>query len=340
MNDHLRQEGGMRDDGIHALSGAYAVDALSEHERVQFEAHLAGCDACSEEVASLRGAAAGLALLAWAEPPASLRDDVLRQIRTVRPLPPYLPSAESGSGNGTEFGADSRAETTTGAIAEPTAESITQPTTESITQPTTQPITESITQPTTLPTLPAPGHPEQAGAPPTGGNGAPATDLTQRRAQRHVRRERPRRRWLAAVAAGVILVGGGAVVAGLHPWDQSSQTQQLTVADQVLQAPDAQHAEQALAGGGTATVVRSPSVGRAVVVTDDLPAAPAGKVYQLWLQSPTGALTSAGLMPPASDQTVLLDGDASASTGVGITVEPAGGSTQPTTKPIALIPLA
>lgn len=323
MNDHLREEGGMRDDGIHALSGAYAVDALSEHERVQFEAHLAGCDACSEEVASLREAAAGLALLAWAEPPASMRDNVLRQIRTVRPLPPYLPLAESGSGNGTEsgtgigtgVGADSRAEARTG------------------------PIAESTTEPITAPTLPAPGHPEPAGAPPTGGNGAPATDLTQRRAQRHRRREQPRRRWLAAVAAGVILVGGGAVVAGLHPWDQSSQTQQLTVADQVLQAPDAQRAEQALAGGGTATVVRSPSVGRAVVVTDDLPAAPAGKVYQLWLQSPTGALTSAGLMPPSSDQTVLLDGDASASTGVGITVEPAGGSTQPTTKPIALIPL-
>ncbi len=37
-------------DDIHALSGAYAVDALDELERVQFEQHLAGCSACRAEV--------------------------------------------------------------------------------------------------------------------------------------------------------------------------------------------------------------------------------------------------------------------------------------------------
>ena len=67
-----------------------------------------------------------------------------------------------------------------------------------------------------------------------------------------------------------------------------------------------------------------------------MPAAPAGKVYQLWLDVPGEGMVSAGLMPPKADQTVLLDGDAAAATGAGITVEPAGGSPAPTGDPIAL----
>ena len=39
------------------------------------------------------------------------------------------------------------------------------------------------------------------------------------------------------------------------------------------------------------------------------------------------------------DATVLLDGDASRATGVGITVEPDGGSDQPTSQPIAFFTL-
>ncbi|HEY9395441.1 MAG TPA: zf-HC2 domain-containing protein, partial [Nocardioides sp.] len=39
---------------IHALSGAYAVDALDDIERARFEEHLAVCADCRDEVASLR----------------------------------------------------------------------------------------------------------------------------------------------------------------------------------------------------------------------------------------------------------------------------------------------
>ena len=42
---------------IHALSGAYAVDALDDIERARFERHLAECADCRAEVASLREAA-------------------------------------------------------------------------------------------------------------------------------------------------------------------------------------------------------------------------------------------------------------------------------------------
>jgi hypothetical protein len=46
----------MNNDDIHGLSGAYAVDDV---ERVRFEAHLAGCDTCRDEVSSLRGQRTG-----------------------------------------------------------------------------------------------------------------------------------------------------------------------------------------------------------------------------------------------------------------------------------------
>ncbi|MDN5744822.1 MAG: anti-sigma factor, partial [Nocardioidaceae bacterium] len=67
--------------------------------------------------------------------------------------------------------------------------------------------------------------------------------------------------------------------------------------------------------------------------------APEGKVYELWLQSPAGVLDSAGLMPDHRHATVLLKGDASRATGVGITVEPNGGSERPTSEPIAFFTL-
>ncbi len=73
---------------IHALSGAYAVDALDDDERAQFEEHLAGCAACRSEVDSLREAAALLAETTVVVPSAGLRDRVLAEAGGVRPLPP------------------------------------------------------------------------------------------------------------------------------------------------------------------------------------------------------------------------------------------------------------
>ena len=70
---------------VHALSGAYAVDALDDLERARFEAHLRECAECQAEVDSLREAAASLALDA-VEPPEQLRAEVLAGIETIRPL--------------------------------------------------------------------------------------------------------------------------------------------------------------------------------------------------------------------------------------------------------------
>lgn len=79
---------------VHALSGAYAVDALDDLERARFERHLSECPDCQDEVASLREASALLAETVSVAPPASLRAKVLADITTVRPLAPLVADPE------------------------------------------------------------------------------------------------------------------------------------------------------------------------------------------------------------------------------------------------------
>jgi anti-sigma-K factor RskA len=147
-----------------------------------------------------------------------------------------------------------------------------------------------------------------------------------------------RRAWMPflVAAALAIFVGIGAMVS--QPW-KSDEVPQLTAAEQVIGAADAQEVFLDLGEAGRATVVRSRAEDRAVIRTEDMVSAPAGKVYELWLMSPDGTFTSAGLMPDEADQTLLLEGTASAAAAVGITVEPDGGSEEPTSEPIALFDL-
>ena len=152
-----------------------------------------------------------------------------------------------------------------------------------------------------------------------------------------VRSEVTSRRWFPLlVAAALVLIAGIGAVAW-QPW--ATPDGSLTAAEQVLQAGDAQNVSLDVGDSGRATVTRSKSQDRAVIVTEDMSGAPDGKVYELWLMSPDGKFAKAGYMSDAAEQTVLLDGSASDAAAVGITVEPQGGSEQPTTEPIALFDL-
>jgi anti-sigma factor RsiW len=74
-----------RDDTIHELTAAYALDALDGPEAEAFEEHLRHCEDCREQVAMLRATAAQLAHDAPpASPPAELRDRVLSAVRAER----------------------------------------------------------------------------------------------------------------------------------------------------------------------------------------------------------------------------------------------------------------
>jgi anti-sigma-K factor RskA len=146
------------------------------------------------------------------------------------------------------------------------------------------------------------------------------------------------RRWLPALVAAAVLAAVGLGAAITQPWQDEDSSKTLTASDRVLAAADAEHVPLEL-GEARATLVRSKSVGKAVLVTESMPPAPQGKVYELWFQSPAGDMVPAGLMPDKTDQKVLLEGDASDATAVGITVEPDGGSPRPSQDPIALFEL-
>ena len=77
----------MRDD-LHALSGSYVLDALSEPERDSFERHLQHCSLCDDEVRGLRETAARLGLAKTLDPPPQLRPRVLAAAYRTRQLPP------------------------------------------------------------------------------------------------------------------------------------------------------------------------------------------------------------------------------------------------------------
>ena len=106
----------------------------------------------------------------------------------------------------------------------------------------------------------------------------------------------------------------------------------------VLTAPDARLHTARLTGGATAAVVVSRAEGRAAFTAQDLPALTAGKVYELWYAAPTGDLRPAGLLPATGRPSArVLTGPLANAVAVGVTVEPSGGSAQPTTQPLGLI---
>lgn len=160
------------------------------------------------------------------------------------------------------------------------------------------------------------------------------------------RSRRGRRRWslkpaLAASVAAAAALGGVA-------WWQSSEAdtareqsaqdraEYRQLAD-VLAAPDATISSQELAGGGTASVVASRAQGRSALIASRLPQLTGDRVYELWYAE-SGRYRPAGLLSPTSGrEAYVLDGRLDGATAVCITVEPVGGSTQPTTDPVGFI---
>ncbi len=139
---------------------------------------------------------------------------------------------------------------------------------------------------------------------------------------------------LIAAAVALLVIGGGA---GIVIANSSSPAQQ-TASECVAAAPDKAALTPNVGSGGDVTL--APSCNTAVVNMPKLPAPPAGKTYQVWVLSGQKA-TSAGLVTPAADGTVpaVTTPVHAGNTAVGVTVEPAGGSAQPTSAPIWVVPL-
>lgn len=253
---------------LHLLAGAYALGALDESEREDFENYLLTSEEARAEVAALSDTAVMLGLAsAPITPPASLKASILAQV----------------------------AVTPQHSVIEPEASNVT-----------------SIFD----------ARPVHA---------AGRTTVAQRRWY-----ARPAT-FLVAAAAAVAIFLGANVVGFVN--NNTEQAQQAASVTQISAAADSQHATSKVTGGGTATVIWSNTLQKSAVVMSKLPALPSGKTYELWYI--TGSdMRAAGTFEPASDSTmsVVLKGRMSAGDTIGITVEPAGGSTKPTTNPVVTIP--
>ncbi|MEV7284563.1 anti-sigma factor [Streptomyces sp. NPDC093252] len=175
------------------------------------------------------------------------------------------------------------------------------------------------------------------------------------RPERGAGRARVSARWaLAACLAVATALGGTAWWQYERARDAESRVQVAERAAAevaaVLSAPDARVAAGTLGDSGgdggdggdgaTGSVVVSRSRDRAVFVAAGLPRPPAGKTYQLWFDD-GGVMRDAGLLEPGrADQTVLMRGAVGPASGMGVTVEPEGGSARPTSAPLAVLAFA
>jgi anti-sigma factor RsiW len=78
----------------HDDAAAYALVSLDAAEMAEFEAHLATCEFCQQEVAEFSNSIAELSLLTQASPPPTLRSKVLAAIQNV----PQLPAEREANG--------------------------------------------------------------------------------------------------------------------------------------------------------------------------------------------------------------------------------------------------
>lgn len=140
---------------------------------------------------------------------------------------------------------------------------------------------------------------------------------------------------VTAMAAAIVVLVILQVAAG-HRIQQAQAGNQAIAA--VLAAPDARIQSAGSSVGGSVTAVISAHDQEAVITTAGMPAPPGSRVYQLWVISGSGA-RSAGLLPAALSGTTtpVLASGVRPGDRLGITVEPAGGSTHPTTTPVALV---
>jgi Anti-sigma-K factor rskA len=129
------------------------------------------------------------------------------------------------------------------------------------------------------------------------------------------------RRWprpvrILAVAAGAVaLVLGMTQLAIAHRSDVSVQTARTSA-------------------GGAVTLIVTRSDQDALLTAARLPAPPDGRVYQVWVIGPAGARSAGFLSGTGLALTGVRAGER-----VGVTVEPAGGTSRPTTTPIVLVPV-
>lgn len=308
----------------HIMTGAWALNALEAEEREQMRRYLAEDPEAAAEAAAFEETAAELA---GSLPPLAPRPDlkaaVMARIATTRqlsPLPEEEPSQEIAQA------AEHPDATSTGAPGSVTVDPSSAP-------PATAPAGPPA-DPTTDPTA------DDASAPPA--PSAQVVSLDRYRAS--VRRSR----W-AAVAAALLLV---TTIAGATLWSgeraaqqearasleaiasaQASAEEERAMLSTILASEDAAHLVFPAADGGSLQLMYSRDQQAMLLQGSDLPTLPEDETYQLWMIDGSD-IVSAGLLEDSADA-VIHEGTIPAGVAVGLTIEPEGGSDQPSMEPIA-----
>jgi len=244
---------------IHALVGAYALDAVDDLERVSFERHVADCEACRAELDELRETASRLADSTWSIPPPRLRTDVMAAVGRTRQLPP----AESARPV-----ADARAVS------------------------------------------------------------------------------RWRRFTAGAAAAGILAAGVGAAswavqeqrVQDADKSAESARVQQNRT-QSILSAGDLVVRTAPMIGGGRLTVASSATQAASVVSLRADKGPGADRTFQMWTLRDAGDPVSAGVIGTGKQAAAVVVDGVPGNDGLAVTVEPAGGSLQPTSEIVAQLDL-
>lgn len=239
------------------LTGAYAVNALTDDEREEFERHLAHCSDCAQEVRELRETASRLGAASATAPPEDLKQRVLDEIRRTRQVPP------------------------------------------------------------------------------TTGNERHLSHIPRRRSSWGTRLA------VAAAVVGIALAGAFGAIALRNHNEMQDMQRQLAEGQQrstqmaaVMAAPDAKMNTT----GGTgmnATAVMSKDMGKSVFLGSSDHTPPPAHVYQLWFIGDYG-FQSAGVLTEGENGRMkpMVAALPPGTTAMGVTVEPTGGSPQPTTDPV------
>jgi anti-sigma-K factor RskA len=161
----------------------------------------------------------------------------------------------------------------------------------------------------------------------------PVVELAQRRAARAWYR-RP-----AGIAAALLLVVSVAL-GSLAISENRRADRAETLAGRITAVttdPSRQEAQQPVSSGGTGTLISAG--GRAVFSATGLRALPAGRTYQLWIIDASGARSVGVLGRAAGGRLAQFVPGVKLQDTIGMTVEPKGGSTAPTTDPVVAIPI-
>ena len=147
--------------------------------------------------------------------------------------------------------------------------------------------------------------------------------------------------WQAlAAACAVIAIAVSAWGYSQHRQAQRASSTRASAIESLLNAPDVRASTTAMKQG-EGTVIYSRSEHRLVLIGRGMPTLPQNQTYQLWMMTKTGEPVSGGVFRPdqSGNVEVSASGDLDAVDRMGVSVEPAGGSAQPTVATVQVLKL-